>query len=471
MSKSASVVSRVLVFAVLLIIVGSCSKSKVQSGAPEAVYAPSIAMPTVDICRDGTCRKFSRLVMGTDHLLQGGWTSDSQPKVSEEEAFKVLDEAAKHGINFFDTSPIYVEGVENKLGIWKKSRAQAIRDDAFYYSPALKPNPDRSLYVLSKGGFPFDLFDAKHLASGSHSLELGLELAGQGILPPGTQRSPKDGSFPLTEVPPGTYASRLYGNEEQISERVSGELVHTLKNLDGDITVYLMHRDDGDAVGFKTIPRDQTPVNTIMQALSVNEVASKFWILGWSNWKTDRVNQSIELASAQPELLKPAINSPYFSLLEMSETTIHALGVQVTHAEMMDPEFQKGIKIMPYSPLGGFSILDKPEPKWENAKEAARLKQEAKDPYWQNVHASIFTPANEARWHRLVEFTESFNRTHQTAYTLDQMMNAYVLAHPRTDLLAIGALTVEQVRRTVASLELAKKLTAADLEYLYSGAK
>ena len=46
----------------------------------------------------------------------------------------------------------------------------------------------------------------------------------------------------------------------------------------------------------------------------------------------------------------------------MSKRTIHAGGIQVTHKEMMDENFQKGIKIMPYSPLGGFSIFDKPEP-------------------------------------------------------------------------------------------------------------
>jgi len=39
------------------------------------------------------------------------------------------------------------------------------------------------------------------------------------------------------------------------------------------------------------------------------------------------------------------INSPYFSLFEMSDQTIHALGSQVTHAEMMDPNFLAGIKI------------------------------------------------------------------------------------------------------------------------------
>ena len=72
-------------------------------------------------------QKFSRLVMGTDHLLQNDWTNEGQ-KVSEEEAFKVLDEAARNGINFFDTAPIYVGDAENRLGKWRKSRAAQVQE-------------------------------------------------------------------------------------------------------------------------------------------------------------------------------------------------------------------------------------------------------------------------------------------------------------------------------------------------------
>src|SRR5688572_26259904 len=72
----------------------------------------SIGMEYVDLVnRSGERRVVSRLVMGTDHLVQGNWTHEGQAEPSEEQAFKVLDEAAKHGINFFDTSPIYVGDV------------------------------------------------------------------------------------------------------------------------------------------------------------------------------------------------------------------------------------------------------------------------------------------------------------------------------------------------------------------------
>jgi aryl-alcohol dehydrogenase-like predicted oxidoreductase len=423
-------------------------------------------MEYVKICnREGECKKFSRLVMGTDHLIQGNWTGKGQPEVNDKEAFKVLDEAAKHGINFFDTSPIYVGEVENRLGKWKHSRAQVILKDDFYIDPNM--NPDRELYVLSKGGFPFDLWWDKHLKPGTHSPGLMSELKRQGILKLNATAL-EDGTVPLG-VPPGTYASRLYDSQDQITERVAEELDNTVHNLNGDICIYLMHRDDGDAVGFNAVKRPKTAVRTIMQAIGADEVVSPFWMLGWSNWQSDRINESIQLAEDHEDLPKPVINSPYFSLFEMSEHTIHALGVQVTHEEMMDLNFQKGIKIMPYSPLGGFSILDKPDPKWENGKKAATEKFEQGDPYWQNVFHSIFTDVNEARWHRVVQFTEEFNLQNGTDYTVDQMINAYALAHPRTDLLAIGPITVEQVRRTVESLQLSKMLTPQNLEYLYRG--
>jgi aryl-alcohol dehydrogenase-like predicted oxidoreductase len=66
-------------------------------------------------------------------------------------------------------------------------------------------------------------------------------------------------------------------------------------------------------------------------------------------------------------------------------------------------------------------------------------------------------------------FTSDFNAKRGTHYTIDQMINAYALSHPRTDFLTVGPITVEQLRRTVASIELARMLTPKDLEYLYSG--
>ncbi len=418
------------------------------------------------IGNDGIARRFSRLVMGTDHLIQAGWVDDRQPEPTREQVYAVLDEAARCGINLFDTSPIYVGGVENALGEWRASRAAAVADGSFYDRPEL--NPDRKLYALSKGGFPYDLFWLKKLPAGCHAKELIEALKNGGHLAP-EAADWRERDWPLEDVPPGTYASHLYCEKNLMIERISEELKRTRENLKGGIDVYLMHRDDGDAVAFEPLRRAQTPVERILAAVSAPAMACQYKVIGWSNWHTPRVEESLRLAEAGRGFARPAINSPYFSLLEMGDRTIHALGVQVTHAEMMDPAFQKGIKIMPYSPLGGFSILDKPAPAWENAKRSARAKHEAGDPYWRNVYPAIFTPANEARWHRAVGFLEAFNRKHGTAYTLDQLLNAYVLAHPRTDLLAIGPITVEQVRRTVESLKLSKFLTPADLDYLHGG--
>jgi aryl-alcohol dehydrogenase-like predicted oxidoreductase len=278
-----------------------------------------------------------------------------------------------------------------------------------------------------------------------------------------------DGSTQLSDVPAGTYASRLFGKPLQINKRVGDELQGTLNNLGDDLTIYLMHRDDEDFIRFDAIRRQQTPVLSIMKALSHPSLANKYWSIGWSNWQTDRVEESVQLANRDPRLIRPSFNSAYFSLFEMSRRSIHAGGVQVSHNEMMDPNFQRGVLQNPYSPLGGFSILDKPEPRWENAKLDAKAKFDAGDAYWQNVYHSIFTPANEARYHRVESFTKKFNQRHRTNYSVDQMINAYALAHKRTDFLTVGPITVEQLRRTVGALRLARSLTAKDLAYLYRG--
>ncbi|HNV71690.1 MAG TPA: aldo/keto reductase, partial [Candidatus Ozemobacteraceae bacterium] len=414
------------------------------------VLAFAEGMEYVEIVgNDGQTRRFSRLVMGTDHLIQAGWVEDGQPEPKKEQVFAVLDEAARLGINLFDTAPIYVGGVENALGEWRASRSAQIASDGFYVQPSL--NPDRKLYALSKGGFPYDLYWLKELPAGCHSAETIAELKSRGILASDAVDW-RNRKWPLKDVPPGTYLSHLYCEQKLMIERIAAELVHTCANLKCEIDVYLMHRDDGDAIGFEPVKREQTPVRRILEAVSAPEISKNFKVLGWSNWKTPRVEESLRLAAKEPKLTPPAINSPYFSLFEMSDRTIHALGVQVTHAEMMNPDFQKGIRIMPYSPLGGFSILDKPAPAWENAKKAALKKHQDGDAYWRNVYPAIFTPENEARWHRAVDFLDRFNKRHTTTYTIDQLLNAYVLAHPRTDLLAIGAITVEQVRRTAKAL-------------------
>lgn len=415
---------------------------------------------------DGKCRQFSRLVMGTDHLIQAGWVDEKQSEPTKEQAYAVLDEAARMGINLFDTAPIYVGSVENILGEWRASRAARVADGSFYDRPSL--NPDRKIYALSKGGFPFDLYWLKKLPAGCHSAELIDELKKRGILAAGAVDW-RTRTWPLRNVPPGTYVSHLYCEKGLMIERISAELAHTRANLKGEIDVYLMHRDDGDAIGFEPIRREQTPVSRILEAISAPEILSQLKVIGWSNWQSPRIEESIRLAEQGEKLARPMINSPYFSLFEMSDRTIHALGVQALHSEMMDPDFQKGIKIMPYSPLGGFSILDKPAPVWENAKQSAYKKYLKGDPYWRNVYPSIFTAANEARWNRALNFLDRFNKKHGTSHTIDQLLNAYVLAHPRTDMLAIGAITVEQVRRTVGALQLSKMLSPQDLDFLHSG--
>ena len=378
----------------------------------------SEGMEYVKVCdKKKVCKSFSRLIMGTDHLAQSNWTKEGQSEPSEEQVFEILDEAVKLGINFFDTSPIYVGNVESKIGKWLKLKRQ---------KPS--PNPDQKLYVLSKGGFPFDLFYLKKLPQGPYSEELTAALKSQSILASGSNVLP-DGTTPLTDVPPGTYASRLYGNKKVIQERLSEELGHTVDSLGNDLTIYLMHRDDADFIKFKDLPRMQTPVRDIMEVLGMPDLANKYWMVGWSNWQMDRVNESIQLSFRNSNLPKPALNSAYFSLFEMSSRSIHAGGLQVTHKEMMDPNFEKGILQNPYSPLGGFSILDKDEPKWENAKKVAKAKFDSGDAYWQNVYNSIFTEANRNRYERAVKFTSEFNRAHHTRYTIDQTLNAYALAH------------------------------------------
>ncbi|MBF0407646.1 MAG: aldo/keto reductase [Candidatus Riflebacteria bacterium] len=405
-------------------------------------------MEYVEVSNEKNVRiKFSRLIMGTDHLAQEDWLGTSSRKISEDDIIKVLDEAASLGINLFDTAPIYVGDIENKLGKWMASW--------------MKRNPGKQVYALSKGGFPFDLYWSKKLPDGINSNCLQEMLKRKEFL--------AEGDDSLPNAPTGTYASRLFGSKEQIEERVRKEMEHTITNLGVHPTVYLMHRDDGDFINFEPVKRSQTSVKTIMEALSSDPLHAKFSFLGWSNWKPHRITRSLKLAEKLPDLAKPVFNSPYFSLFEMSERAIHAGGVQVTHEDMMDSNFLRGIKIMSYSPLGGASILDKPEPCWVNARKDARRKSGQGDPYWKNVYHSIFTCANEERYNRVVDFTKEFNEKHKTSYTVDQMVNAYVLAHPRTDFMVIGSLNVEQLRRTVASLKLSRMLSEQDLDYLYYG--
>lgn len=330
--------------------------------------------------------------------------TDHLGKVPEKIMIEVLNEAVRLGINTFDTAPIYAESAEYKLANWLKSLNRS------------------DLFVITKGGFPRD-------------------------------------------YAAGKYYSRLTGSSQQIAANIYEQLKWSQKSLgEIGITIYLMHRDDADYKDYIKVDRPQTTVETILSALSHPFLRHRYLMVGVSNWETHRVDESQRVALENPNLLRPVCNSPYFSLLEMGNISIHSGGVQVRHDEMMNSDFQKGVKIMTYSSLGGFSILSRG---WFEAKKTALELKQQNERYWGHVFDAIFHDDNEKRYRRAVEFTNSLNRKHGTAYTVDQIFTAYVLAHPRTDFLVIGPRSVEQLRRTVQALDIAKLLTPEDLEYLY----
>lgn len=365
-------------------------------------------MPMVEVCASaGDCKLFSQMVMGTDHLGKLG----PDGSLDEARARDMLDRAFDYGINAFDTSPIYVNGIEAVLGRWMKEK-KAVQPD---------------LYSISKGGFPFD-------------------------------------------VGPGSYRSRLNGSVDEIVNNVSSELQHSYPQLNNEIDVYLMHRDDVDYHDYRKVERPQTPVETILRALSDPRIRKKYTWVGLSNWETPRVNEAMSVAEREVSLVRPVINSPYFSLFEMNdqEFTTHSGGVQVRHTDMMNPQFQPGVRIMTYSTLGGFNIIDRG---WQAAKRHAQELDAQGDRYWGNVLESIFHEENEKRYFRALDFVNTFRDPEGRSYTLDQLLHAYVLAHPRSDMVAIGPLLPEHIDRTVASLRLAEHLRKNPqiLEFLYSG--
>lgn len=344
------------------------------------------------------------------------------------------------------------------------SRKDLIKTDGFYYDPTF--NPDRKIYVISKGGFPHDLYYDLELPSSKYSPALKAYLTANKIIT-------IDG-LAKEKLKPGTYSSKLFGEPENIKNNLSLEIEDTFNNLKGiKIDIYLLHRDDFDFIGYNKLNRQQNSVENILTALSDKSFEHFVGSFGLSNWSTERAKKSLELSNKNSGLITPVMSSSYFSLFEMSARPIHAGGDQFRHKDMINIDFLKGMLLMPYSPLGGFSILDKPEPKWENAKNSAKSKAglsegATPDPYWQNVYSSIFNDGghNERRYYRAEKFLKEFNINHNTNYTLDQLLNAYVLAHPRTDLLAIGPITLDQLKRTIDSLELSKLLNKKDLEYL-----
>lgn len=418
------------------------------------------SMEYVSVCdAQKKCKQFSKFIMGTDHLIQANWSHKGQKAKDQESVFEVLDHALKNGINVFDTSPIYVGRVEKTLGQWLQSRKGLLKKGGFLSNPQL--NPDRDIYVISKGGFPFDLYVTKKLPKCQHSKEFVAKFEQSAAL----------------GVPQGTYASRLFGSSEQIAQRVGEEIQETYANVHGQLSVYLLHRDDEDFFDYKAVERSQNDVSVILTGLAFAKIADKHWLLGFSNWRTERIQNALQWLHKKAGAGKTfgdVFNSPYFSLFEMSSQSIHAGGKQVFHKQMNDENFLKGVKMMPYSPLGGFSIFDRNTKdtsldQWELAKNDAYEKYQANDPYWKNVYLSIFSQTNHERYIRLTKFLEAFNAKNKTQYTKDQLMNAYVLAHKRVDFLTIGPLDQNQIDRTIKSLELSKQLVQKELDYLYSG--
>ncbi|MBN8538035.1 MAG: aldo/keto reductase [Deltaproteobacteria bacterium] len=457
MKTASLVLSAIMVLASFLVPTkGYALSSSSQAGQMEYVEV---------IDRDGKVLLFSRLIMGTDHLKQGGWVHLGQTEQTDEEVFKVLDEAVRNGINVIDTSPIYVGNIENLIGRYLESRREMIKRDDFYVDSRL--NPDRKIYVITKGGFPYDLSYSRKLGAGYHSDEFLEALKEKGV----EFSAIPNGEIELMNVPPGTYDSRLDGTVEDMIKAIKEEIQHSLQNLNGNPTVYLLHRDFFNSVGFKVIKECRTCVEKILTALSSHELTQFYSMIGLSNWTTDRVKKAGELASKNPKLFFPTFDSPYFSLFEMRKgVSIHARGIQALHHEMMNPEYLKGVFMMPYSPLGGFSIFDKhvdPKKSWKMAKADAKQKFDNGDAYWQNVYLAIFTPENEIRLNKAIEFLKNWNQTYSTKYTLDQLLNAYALAHQRMNFLTMGPITVDQVQRSIQSLALSKQLNANDLDFLH----
>ena len=89
-----------------------------------------------------------------------------------------------------------------------------------------------------------------------------------------------------------------------------------------------------------------------------------------------------------------------------------------------------------------------------------------------DMFASCKSPnrANWLRFERAANYVAKTTPKQGVTYSLDQLMNAYALAHTRADFVTVGPITLGQVRNTATgAIELSRLLTASDLEYLYSG--
>lgn len=94
---------KTFIVATTVIALGSTMASGRETGQPKNLSrqillesSSSPVMEYVELCRSGNdCKRFSRLVMGTDHLAQGQWTSDSQPEPDSTHVFNVLYDGSK----------------------------------------------------------------------------------------------------------------------------------------------------------------------------------------------------------------------------------------------------------------------------------------------------------------------------------------------------------------------------------------
>ena len=272
------------------------------------------------------------------------------------------------------------------------------------------------------------------------------------------------GGFPK-DLAPGTYESVLRSNASQVIPRLREEIQGSISRIPSEISIFLLHRDDEDYKDYEIVKRDKIPVEELMKAFSDGKLRKRFIFAGVSNWETARVEETKKLW--EKGYTKFIINSPFFSLMVMKRT-IYPGQMQYSHEEMMDPNFQKGIKMMTYSALGGFSIFSVG---WEKAKAQALEKKISEDRYLRTVYEALFYQENEDRYWRICNFTESYNKKAGTQYKIAQFALAYVLAHPRVDALVIGASKLNDLRETKEALELSKKLSASDLNFLFSGNK
>ena len=149
----------------------------------------------------------------------------------------------------------------------------------------------------------------------------------------------------------------------------------------------------------------------------------------------------------------------------MNKATINIGTPIVTHYDMMNVNYQMGIKIITYNPTGWYKIF---ELGWEKAEQLALQLKNDNVRYRNTIYDAIFTQTNKDRYYRLLEFTQNFNRQNNSNYTIMQMLYAWILKHPRVDALSIQAHNVEELEQINAALELTKQITVQDINNIYN---